>query len=271
MKRAPLLIAACAALAVLAWMPAARAQDASGKQDRLSLSAAGHTLTNTNGGWGASALWLHNFSDSTLFGLGAESQTIGEARWTFGKLNFNHGFGESLERTNVYFDAAVGSGHDNQHDYDYLIGTVGVFRSLTRQLTLQFEDKQINVDTSHGNLPKLGLQYLWNPRFSTSLAYAYSVSGSLDTKLAMARVDGYTKTMNLFAGIANGQAAPIVTGLAPGTPVPGFILHQYYVGVGRTFSRADGTAVLDYVRLGTSNHWTLTFSAMLHQRTAAPP
>jgi hypothetical protein len=262
--------AACAAVAMFAGVSVVHAQDASGKQDRLSLTAAGHTLTNTNGGWGAGALWLHNFSADTIFGLGAESQTIGEARWTFGKLNFNHGFGESQDRTNVYFDSSVGSGHDNLHTYDYLIGTVGVYQAVTKQLTLQLEDKQINVDTSHGNLPKLGLQYLWNPHFSTSLAYAYSVSGSLDTKLAMARVDGYTKTMNVFAGLANGQAAPIVTGLPPGTPVPGFILHQYYVGVGRTFSRADTTAILDYVRLGNSNHWTLTFSAMLHQRTSTP-
>ena len=271
MKFALLMKAACAAVTVLVWASAAHAQDVSGKQDRLSLMAAGHTLTNTNGGWGASALWLHNSSADTLFGLGVENQTIDEARWTFGKLAFNHGFGDAPERTNVYFDAAAGSGHDNQHNYDYLIGTVGVYQNLTRQLTLQLEDKQINVDTSHGNLPKVGLQYLWNPGFSTSLAYAYSVSGSLDTRLAMARIDGYTKTMNLFAGVANGQAAPIVTGLPPGTPVPGFILHQYYIGAGRTFSRADMTAVLDYVRLGTSNHWTLTFNAMLHKRTGAAP
>lgn len=261
--------AACAAV-LCGVSVAAHAQDASGKQDRFSLMAAGHQLTNTNGGWGAAALWLHNFSADTLFGLGAESQTIGEARWTFGRLNFNHGFGESTDRTNVYFESSVGSGHDNIHNYDYLIGAVGVYQNLTKQLVLQVEDKQINVDTSHGNLPKLGLQYLWNPHFATSLAYAYSVSGSLDTKLAIARVDGYTKTMNLFAGVANGQAAPIVTGLPAGTPVPGFILHQYYVGMGRSFSRADMTAVVDYVRLGTSNHWTLTFNAMLHQRTSAP-
>jgi hypothetical protein len=271
MKLALWMRAACVAVVAFAALPAANAQDASGKQDRLSLMVAGHTLTNTNGGWGASALWLHNFSADTLFGLGAETQTIGEARWTFGKLSFNHGSGDAQSRTNVYFDAAVGSGEDNIHTYDYLIGTVGVFQNLTKQLTLQIEDKQINVDTSHGNLPKLGLQYLWSPHLSTSLAYAYSVSGSLDTRLAMARIDGYTKTMNVFAGLANGQAAPIVTGLPAGTPVPGFILHQYYVGVGRTFSRADTTAVLDYVRLGNSNHWTLTFNAMLHQRTGAAP
>jgi hypothetical protein len=261
----------CVAVAVLAGASAANAQDASGKQDRLALMVAGHTLTNTNGGWGASAMWIHNFSADTLVGIGGEHQDLAEARWSFGKLSFNHGFGESQDRTNLYFDASAGSGDDNAHSYDYLIGTVGLYQSLTKQLTLQLEDKQINVDTSHGNLPKLGLQYLWSPQFATSVAYAHSVSGSLDTRLVMGRVDGYTKTMNVFAGLANGQAAPIVTGLAPGTPVPGFILHQYYIGVGRAFSRADTTAVLDYVRLGTSNHWTLTFNMMLHQRTGAAP
>lgn len=270
MKLLPLSMqSACAALAFLAFAPATNAQDASGKDDRLALMVAGHSLTNTNGGWGAAALWLHNFSANTLMGLGVESQTIGQARWTFGKLTFNQGFGQAEHRTNLYLDASEGSGHDNLHNYDYSIVTVGMYQNLTHQLTLQLEDKQINVDTAQGNLPKIGLQYLWTPHFQTSLAYAYSVSGTLYTKLAIGRIDTYTKTVNVFAGLANGQAAPVVTGLPVGTPVPGFILHQYYVGIGRAFSRADTTAVLDYQRLGDSNHWTLTFNAMLHKRTGS--
>lgn len=227
----------------------------------------GHRLTNTNGGWGASALWLHNFSSDTIFGLGGEHQTLGDADWNFGKLNFNHGFGAAQTRTNLYLEANVGSGSDNTHDYDYTIVTAGMYQNLTHQLTLQLEDKQIDVDTARGNLPKLGVSYLWSPRISTSVGYAYSVSGTLDTRLATARIDGFMKTMNVFAGLANGQAAPIVINLPPGTPVPGFILHEYYVGVGRAFSRADTTMVLDFARIGDSNHWTLTFNAMLHKRT----
>lgn len=271
MKSARLLPAACAAIAVLAWVPAANAQDKSGRDDRLSLMVAGHQLTNTNGGWGASAVWLHNFNANTLIGLGGETQTIksdiSDARWSFGKLTFNHGFGATETRTNVYFDAAVGSGHDDLHTYDYTILTAGVYQNMTRQLSLQLENKYIDVDTARGHLPKLAVQYLWSPHLATSVGYAYSVSGTLDTRLASARIDGYTKTMNLFAGLANGQAAPVVTGLPVGTPVPGFILHQYYVGIGRAFSRVDTTTILDYQRLGNSNHWTLTFNAMLHKRT----
>jgi hypothetical protein len=247
----------------------AQAQDASGKQDRLALMVSGHRLTNTDGGWGASALWLHNFNADTILGLGGEHQSLGDADWNFGRLSFNRGLGEAYARTNLYFEANVGSGEDRTHSYDYSILTAGVYQNLSRQLTLQLEDKQIDVDTAQGNLPKVGLSYLWTPRVSTSIGYAHSVSGSLDTRLATARIDGYTKTMNVFAGLANGQAAPIVINLPPGTPVPGFILHEYYVGVGRAFSRADTTLVLDFARLGDSNHWTLSFNTTLHKRTGA--
>ncbi len=134
-----------------ACIPVANAQDASGRDDRLSLMVAGHKLTNTDGGWGAAAVWLHNFSADTLIGLGAETQEIksdiSDARWTFGRLSFNHGFGAAQTRTNLYFDASVGSGHDDLHNYDYSIVTVGVYQNLTQQLTLQLEDKQVNVDT----------------------------------------------------------------------------------------------------------------------------
>jgi hypothetical protein len=271
MKIALLARAAGATLILSGCIGVAHAQDASGRDDRLSLMVAGHQLTNTDGGWGAAAVWLHNFSADTLIGLGAETQQfksdISDARWTFGRLSFNHGFGAAESRTNLYFDASVGSGHDDIHDYDYTIVTGGMYQALTRQLTLQLEDKQVDVDTVRGNLPKLGLQYLWTPRFGTSVGYAYSVSGNLDTRLATARIDTYFKAGNFFAGLANGQAAAVVTGLPVGTPVPGFILHEYYIGMSRPFSRADLTAVLDYQRLGNSNHWTLTFNTMLHKRT----
>ncbi len=258
-----------AAMVLLACISAANAQDASGKQDRLALMVSGHRLTNTDGGWGASALWLHNFSADTIFGIGGEHQTLGDADWNFGKLTFNHGFGAAETRTNLYLEVNEGTGEDLIHDYDYSIVAVGMYQNLTRQFTLQLEDKQVDVDTTQGNLPKLGLSYLWTPRFSTSVGYAHSVSGNLDTRLTTARIDGYTKTTNLFVGAANGQAAPIVINLPPGTPVPGFILHEYYMGVGRAFSRADTTLVLDFARLGESNHWTLSFSATLHKRTGA--
>jgi hypothetical protein len=261
---------ACAAGALFALAPMANAQSASGRDDRLALMANGQTLTGTDGGWGASATWLHNFSADTILGLGGEHQSIGDARWSFGKLTFNHGFGTADTRTNLYVEASEGTGKDAIHDYDYSIVGAGIYQNFTKQLSIQLEDKQIDVDTAKGNLPKLGVAYLWSPRFSTSVAYAHSVSGSLDTRLWMGRIDGYTKTVSMFAGLANGQAAPIIFNLPVNIPRPGFILHEYYVGIGRDFSRVDTKMILDYIRLGESNHWTLTFNATLHRRTAVP-
>ena len=240
--------------------------------DRFTLMASGVTLSHTNGGWGAAAGWLHNFSADTIFGLGAEHQTIADADWNFGTLNFSHGFGEAARRTTLYVEAREGAGKDNVHSYEYSIVAVGAYQNLTRQLTLQLEDKQINVDTADGNLPKLGLQYLWNPRLSTTISYSHSISGSLGTRIGSARIDGYGKTMTFFAGIANGQASPIIVGRqespsVPGTPnVPAKILHEYFLGAGRNFSRADTTLALDYVRLGGSDQVRLTFNCILHKR-----
>ncbi len=145
MKTGFLLPAACASGAALRLLfPLPRA-DTSGRDDRLSLMVAGHKLTNTDGGWGASAIWLHNFNANTLVGLGGETQEIksdiSDARWSFGKLTFNHGFGATETRTNVYADASIGSGRDDLHSYDYTIVTAGVFQNMTRQLSLQLENK----------------------------------------------------------------------------------------------------------------------------------
>ncbi len=238
--------------------------------DRITLMASGSTLTSTNGGWGAAAGWLHNFSADTIFSLAGEHQTIGDAEWNFGSLSLSHGFGEAARRTTLYAEAHEGSGKDRVHSYEYSIVAVGAWQNITRQLSVRLEDKQINVDTSDGNLPTLGLQYLWTPKLSTAVSYAYSVSGSLGTRIATARLDGYGKTMNFFGGVANGQASPIFIN-APGLPnIPGQILHEYFVGMGRNFSRADTTLVLDYVKLAGSRHVTLTFSCILHKRPGGP-
>ncbi|HEV7716341.1 MAG TPA: hypothetical protein VGO53_12135, partial [Steroidobacteraceae bacterium] len=233
MRRELVAWGACAAALVYASQGIAAVSE---KDDRLALMASGATLSGTNGGWGASATWLHNFSADTISSLGGEHQSIADADWNFGSVSLTHGFGEASRRTTLYAEAHEGSGKDNVHSYEYSIVAVGAFQNLTRQLSLQLEDKQINVDTEDGNLPKLGLQYLWSPKLSTTVAYAYSVSGSLDTRLTTVRIDGYGKTMNFFGGAANGRASPIVVNYQPGSQIrddlPGKILHEYFVGIG---------------------------------------
>ena len=238
--------------------------DTSGKEDRFTLMASGSTLTHTDGGWGAAVGWLHNFSPNTIAGIGGQHQSIGDADWNFGTLNLNFGFGQADHRTNLYVEGNQGSGKDDVHSYDYGIWAAGIYQNLTHQLSLQLEDRQIDVDTVHGNLPKIGLQYLWTPRLSTTASYAHSVSGNLGSRIRTLRIDGYGKTMNYFVGAANGPASPVVINLT--TKIPPVILHEYFIGVGRSFAKTDLTTLLDYQKLGESERVTLTFNLTLHRR-----
>ena len=241
------------------------AADASGKDDRFTFMGSGSTLTNTDGGWGASVGWLHNFDANTILGLSGEHQTIADSDWNFGTLNLAYGFGQANTRTNLYLEGHQGSGKDPTHSYDYGIWAAGLYQNLTRQLSLQLESRQVDVDTVHGNLPKLGLQYLWTPQLSTSASYSHSISGNLGTRIRTVRIDGYGKKAAYFAGAANGPASPVVINLT--TTIPAVILHEYFIGYGRAFSRADMTTVLDYQKLGVSEKFTLSVNFTVHKRS----
>ncbi len=159
------LATAALSLAAFAVPAPSLAADLSGRDDRLAVMVSGSTIENdfiSDNGWGASALWLHNFNANVVLGVGGEHQTLSDADWNFGIVSFNYGFGPAGRRTNVYVDGRQGSGEDLTHSYDYGIYTAGLYQSLTKQLTLQLEDKQVDVDTVRGNLPKLGLSYLWS-------------------------------------------------------------------------------------------------------------
>jgi hypothetical protein len=270
MKRATrTLIAVATTLASVGSLPAL-AQ--SGSDDRLAMSVSGSTLTGTDGGWAGSLAWLHNFNANTVLGVAGDFQRIDDARWKYGSLSLAHGFGEASRRTNLYIEGHEGSGEDATHTYDYSIYAAGVIQNVTRQLAILLEDKQIDVDTVHGNLPKIGVQYLWSPTFLTTLNYSHSVSGNLGTRIASLRVDRYGKRVNLLAGLAGGETSPIVinrpiTGLLDTVPQD---LRQVFVGATWPFPRADIGLLADYQRLeqSDSERFTLSFTCTLRLRGA---
>ena len=246
--------------AMLACPALSAAADASATADRLTLMVAGSTLSHSDDGGGAAVGWLHNFNADTVLGAAVDYQTIADSHWTFGSLTLVQGFGPAVRRANLYAEAHVGSGRDDVHSYDYSIFAAGLFQNLTRQLSVQLEDRQIDIDTTHGNLPKIGLQYLWSPSLSSALSYSHSVSGDLGTRLAVLRIDRYSKAVNLIVGGATGKASPAVLDLQTGITTPGLTLHEYFAGVGRTFSRADVTLLADYLKLADTERVTLTLN-----------
>jgi hypothetical protein len=176
------------------------------------------------------------------------------------------GRGSSEHRTTFYADGHVGSGDDGVRSFDYATWVAGVYQNVTHQITLQLEDKQVDIDRTHGNLPKFGIQYLWSPRLLTTVSYSHSVSGNLGTRLGFLRLDYYGKTYSLILGGAGGKASPDIVDLH-GLLAPGLTLREGFAGVGRSFGRTDFTLLGDYIKLDQTKRTTVTLNATIHLRT----
>jgi hypothetical protein len=217
--------------------------------DRIVLSLNGSSLTGTNGGGGGSLGWLHNFDSDTLIGLGAQHQVLSVSHWTFGSLTGSLTRGQGDQRYTVYGQADLGAGDDGGKAFKYRVGTLGLTGTYFHRLSATLEDKQVNVEDTHGNLPKVQLAYLWNPRFQTTVGYQHSIGGNLGTRLTTARIDVYTSSLNFLAGAAIGQASPSLLGTL--LTLPPRDLREGYVGVTKSFPsiRGDLTLIADYQRL----------------------
>lgn len=243
--------------------------------DRLTLTGNGSRLTDVGvdeDGYGGSLNYLHYFTPNVIVGLGGEHQSIAESSWTFGSIRGAYGHGAPSSRFTLYGEFHYGDGDDDGREFDYQVGVLGLSRSFGTRFSLQLEGRQIDIDTTHGNLPKLGLTYLWTPRFSTNVSYAKSVGGNLGTELTTARIDHYGQRMNLLIGGATGTADPSVVNLPIGVTLPVQDLVQGFLGIGKTFSWGEMLLLGDYLELQTSEKVTVTlsFTAYLGVRGRSP-
>jgi hypothetical protein len=254
-NRHPASIRRAAALALLLAAPLAYGAPSTA-DDRLSLGFNGESLTGTNGGGGGALGWIHNFSDSALAGVGVEHQALANSHWTFGSINGAYTFGPGDRRYTFYGDAHEGGGNSGNRSLQYHIETVGAVATFDHRLSLQLEDKQFYVDTVSGNLPKVGVSYLWNPHLQTGLAYAYSAGSNLGTRLTSGRIDVYEPLINFLGGFSYGQATAAVlsyVGTPVQTSVPGLRLKEGYVGATLPLPRirSEVSVILDYQDLSS--------------------
>lgn len=257
-----LLLLSCSAGPVLAQQVDAR------PPNRVSVSANGVRLVDVDDGGGGSLNYLHYVTPNVLVGVGAEHQFIADSYWTFGSLRGSFGFGDPPRRTTLFAEAHLGEGDEDGRSFDYGVGVVGLSQSITSKLSIQLETRQIEVDRSEGNLPKLGITYVWSPNWVTSVAYAESVSGNLGTDLTSARIDRYGKSVNFFIGGATGSADPVVLNLQPGVVLPVSEVDQGFIGFTKVFSRGEIQLVGDYLTSGDSERIsvTLNFTAYVGAR-----
>lgn len=241
--------------------------------DRIAVSVDGSTLTGTNGGGGASLGWLHNFDPGSLVGIAVEHQVLADSQWTFGTLNGSKGFGADNQRFNVYADLHEGGGVDDSHSFRYEIEDAGIIGTFYHKLSAQLEDKRVDVESTHGNLPKAGLSYLWGPHLLTTASYQYSVSGNLGTRIESLRLDVYAAKMTFFVGAALGPASPAILDIetsavnqGPKILVPVRELHEEYVGLTKPFAHwhSELTVAADYLDLSGIARASLTLTYIFH-------
>ena len=238
----------------------ARGQNPSPRpDDRLVFAASGSTLTGASGGGGGAVTWLHPFSAGTLLGMGAEYQTIANSHWTLADLTGSVTLGSpSASHTSFTAELHEGSGDIGGKSFTYSIEALGASHTLENGLTFQLEDRQIDVSTTHGNLPKIGLAYAWTPRFLTTVSYARSSGGNLGTDISSARIDFFGKGANLLAGAAFGHAAGAVFNLETGLEQTHLTLKEVFLGVSKPLARVNVQLVGDYLKLADTKRATLS-------------
>jgi hypothetical protein len=262
----------CVAVA-LALTSFSAAGQTSSPSDGLLLTVNGDTLSGTNGGGGVALAWLHNFDDQTLAEVGAEHQAISNAEWTLCRLDGSLTRGSPDARYTFYGDAREGAGHIGDSGFDYSVVDGGMITGWSQRWFVQLEDRQIDVATTNGNLPKVGLMFLWDHRWLGSASYAYSVGGNLGTRLTTVSLQETGARFNALLGIAFGQAAPPVIDLQAGVVIPGRMLREGYAGLTIPLPSWHGelSVIADYVDLAGTRRATLTLSYLrrLGSTTAA--
>jgi hypothetical protein len=233
--------------------------------DRLVFSANGSTLTGDHGGGGAAATWLRQFDSGSLIGLGTEYETLYNSHWTLGNLNSALALGQSAVKTSLYAEAHLGAGDTAGEPFKYRNVAGGfIISTPTPRLSLQLEERYIDIQPSHGNLPKLGLSIQVGRSLLASLSYAQSFGGNLGTKLGTARLDYSGTHFTWLVGGAYGPVAPRVLNLIGATVVPPKTLKEGFLGAGRSVGSTDWQLIGDYQDLEGFKRTTITLNCTLH-------
>jgi hypothetical protein len=249
--------------------PAAPASSATGgpaptSDQRLVFSGNGDVLSQDHGGGGGSVTWLDSRGGDVL-GLGVEYQEIANAHWTDGVFDGALAVAQQTALpTTLYADLHQGSGDISEHGFNYTVADGGAITTLTPWLSAQLEERYIDIDTSHGSLPKLGVSLRLAPTLLASVSYAYAFGGNLDTRMVAVRLDYVGKSFNWVAGGAWGPVSPVVINLITHQIAPGPPLQEEYVGIGKSFGRTDWLLLGDFQDLAGFKRETVTLNCTLH-------
>ncbi len=232
--------------------------------DQLSLGLDATRVAPVSGG-GATVDWLHDDGGSARWDLGLTYQRIGSSHWHFGTVGSAWvGTAPPARRWTASASASVGTGRTEGRTFDYQDISASLSRGLAAALTVSARDRQIDVDTAHGNMPAVSLEFVGGTRWLARAEFEKSVSGNLGARIAMLRLDHLARRLGASVGVGVGRVVPVVAivpSIAP-TPVnpPVQTLHDAFIGLAWQLGGSKILATLDHLRLGSEVHWTLTLN-----------
>jgi hypothetical protein len=237
---------------------------ASTPDERLVFTADGSALSGGSGGGGAAATWLRNFDGPATIGAGADYEQLANAHWTTGMLSGSLALGPAGSPTTLYGEAHEGPGDIGMQGFHYSLLIAGVVSPLNDRLSVQLEERRIDIDTSHGNLPKVGLSFKATPHLLASVSYQDSAGGNLGTRLGTVRIDYSGTGFTAVAGADGGYAAPAVLNLLGQVLRPAPTLTEGFAGIGKPFGRTDWLLLGDYQDLAGFKRTTVTLVCTVH-------
>jgi hypothetical protein len=238
-------------------------------EDKLVFSGNGMSLTGNHGGGGGAATFLTQFDNGNLIGIGLEYQQIYNSHWSNGVFNGALKLGSSITTT-LYTEGHLGGGDTAGEAFGYTNVVGGFISALTPWLLVQLEERYIDIEPSHGHLPKLGLSFHFAPALLASVSYAQSFGGNLDTKLGTARLDYAGPHFSWMVGGAYGAVAPRVLNLIGAAVGPAKTLKEGFIGAGKSLGGIDWQLIGDYQDLEGFKRTTITLNGTVHLGTRSP-
>jgi hypothetical protein len=169
-------------------------------------------------------------------------------------------------RWNISAEAHEGSGQTGATHFSYAIEALGAGLALPAGMSLSAEERQIDVDTSHGSLPKIGLSKSWGTHWLTSLGYADSTGGNLNTTYGVARIDFLSAPIQLIAGGSVGHVAPAVLNIEGILLPQARRLTEVFLGLTKPMRHVDVSLLADRIELQGIDRFTVTLTATVHLR-----
>lgn len=236
--------------------------------NRVILSGNGDWLTGVKGsGGGGSVSYLGQINADALIGVAGEYQTLAGSRWEFGSLNlaYSHALTQTT-RWNISGEAHEGSGQSGSTHFRYAIEAIGGGLAVPGGVTVTAEERQIDVDTSHGSLPKAGLSKAWGTHLLTSFGYAQSTGGNLATQYGLVRFDILSAPIQFVVGGDFGHVAPAVLDIQGILLPQARRLTEEFVGITKPTRHVDLSLLADRIDLQGIVRLTLTLTATVHLR-----